>query len=81
MKRRSVGAEIFLTCRKNISPNQPALRLVRFVQYIMEDSKMKKSHIAVIALSVSIAFLALFVGGSDTGTAVDGYDVVTVEAE
>ncbi len=47
----------------------------------MEDSKMKKSHIAVIALSVSIAFLALFVGGSDTGTAVDGYDVVTVEAE
>lgn len=42
---------------------------------------MKKSHIAVIALSVSIAFLALFVGGSDTDTAADGYDVVTVEAE
>lgn len=42
---------------------------------------MKKCHIAVIALSVSIAFLALFVGGSYTGAAADGYDVVTVEAE
>ena len=42
---------------------------------------MKKSHIAVIALSVSIAFLALFVGGSNTGAAPDGYDVVSVETE
>lgn len=40
---------------------------------------MKKCHIAVIALSVSIAFLSLFVGNADTGT--DGYDVVSTAAE
>lgn len=42
---------------------------------------MKKSHIAVIALSVSIAFLALFVGSSNTGTAADDLGVYAVEAE
>lgn len=38
---------------------------------------MKKSHIAIIALSVSIAFLALFVGGSDIGVYPDDYEVVS----
>ena len=33
---------------------------------------MKKSHIAVIALSVSIAFLALFVGSSEPKAVADG---------
>lgn len=42
---------------------------------------MKKSHIAVIALSVSIAFLALFAGSSDTGAAPEDYDVVSAELE
>ncbi len=32
---------------------------------------MKKSHIAVIALSVSIAFLAIFVGSSEPSAVPD----------
>lgn len=56
-----------------------ALRLVHL--YNAEDSNMKKSHIAIIALSVSIAFLALFVGGSDIGVYPDDYEVVSETAE
>lgn len=41
---------------------------------------MKKSHIAVIALSVSIAFLALFVGNSGVGSNAEEYEVYTAEA-
>lgn len=42
---------------------------------------MKKSHIAVIALSVSIAFLALFVGNSDPGTVSDEPDGYVMAVE
>ena len=44
---------------------------------------MKKSHIAVIALSISIAVLALFVGNSDIGAdaTAENYEIHTIEAE
>lgn len=42
---------------------------------------MKKSHIAVIALSVSIAFLALFVGGSEPDTVSDNTPVYVMAVE
>lgn len=46
---------------------------------------MKKSHIAIIALSVSIAFLALFVGRSDIGVYQNGngngYETVSETAQ
>lgn len=42
---------------------------------------MKKSHIAVIALSVSIAFLALFVGSSDPNAVTDETTSYVAQAE
>ena len=42
---------------------------------------MKKSHIAVIALSVSIAFLALLVGNSEPNAVTDGTAEYVMEIE
>lgn len=66
---------------KAVSPNSPPFPDFRALIKYTEDSKMKKSHIAVIALSVSIAFLALFVGSSEPDTVTDGAGEYVVAVE
>lgn len=74
------GLNYFSHLPKNIFSQFPVPGLVRVVMDIRRIVKMKKSHIAVIVFSVSIAFLALFVGNAAPGTGPEN-NAYTAESE